>query len=120
MSLEDFGLNAEDFEVEPGQWGGNRTFDFLKRKLAESTFTVKDAKDGKVYEGPSGLKMVCRLLDWKLTSNASDLSADMIIQIITKLCIPFQHSIPKSWYLITKLANPTPNWKLKHSRCVCQ
>ena len=98
FTLADLGLDPTNFEEDVGQWGGNKTFKFLKDKLHEPCYAVKDTHTNRIYEGPLGIDVVQWLLDWKSSTNASDISADMVIKMFTKLCIPFKHTLPRSWH----------------------
>lgn len=60
------------------------------------------------------------MLDWKAANNATDKAANEVIQMFSKLISRFNHKLPRSWYLVQKLANPRNVKELEHSRCVCQ
>lgn len=45
-------------------------------------------------------------MDWKSSTNASDLSADMVLKIVTKLVCKFNHHYPGTWKQLTGLVKP--------------
>lgn len=66
------------------------------------------------------IKVVQWILDWKASTNATDKSANDVINMFCNLIAVFNHNLPKTWYLVQKLANPRNPKELMHSRCTCQ
>ncbi len=92
----------------------------LHSQLRKHSFKVSCTKSNMVHHGMRGINFVHQLMDIKTAFNINDEAMKTLVSWITTKLVPWEHTLPSSWYKFKKLLNPRNIEDTRHHVCPCQ